>query len=111
MSTDREDLRAGGKAMALSDSLGAVRWLELPQGGIGYRERGDGPPGAIRPWPAGQRRPVAWCSTAGGGRWLPLPGPGLAVGLAQLPDEPASGPEPARAGPPHRGFPHRAGPA
>jgi len=30
--------------MALSDSLGAVRWLELPQGGIGYRERGDGPP-------------------------------------------------------------------
>ncbi len=30
--------------MALSDSLGAVRWLELPQGDIGYRERGDGPP-------------------------------------------------------------------
>jgi pimeloyl-ACP methyl ester carboxylesterase len=30
--------------MALSDSLGAARWLELPQGVIAYRERGAGPP-------------------------------------------------------------------
>ncbi len=30
--------------MALSDSLGVARWLELPQGRIAYRERGDGPP-------------------------------------------------------------------
>jgi pimeloyl-ACP methyl ester carboxylesterase len=31
-------------AMALSDSLGVARWLELPQGRIAYRERGVGPP-------------------------------------------------------------------
>ncbi len=29
--------------MAQSDSLGVARWLELPQGAIAYRERGDGP--------------------------------------------------------------------
>jgi pimeloyl-ACP methyl ester carboxylesterase len=30
--------------MAISESLGARRRIELPQGVIGYRERGDGPP-------------------------------------------------------------------
>jgi pimeloyl-ACP methyl ester carboxylesterase len=30
--------------MALSDSLGAPRRLQLPQGAITYRDRGDGPP-------------------------------------------------------------------
>jgi pimeloyl-ACP methyl ester carboxylesterase len=30
--------------MALSDSLGMARWLELPQGRIAYRESGEGPP-------------------------------------------------------------------
>jgi pimeloyl-ACP methyl ester carboxylesterase len=30
--------------MAISDALGAVREVELPQGRIRYRERGDGPP-------------------------------------------------------------------
>lgn len=30
--------------MAISDSLGVQQWVRLPQGAIGYRERGDGPP-------------------------------------------------------------------